>query len=67
MSYQKVKGNESWVRDPDTGVLLNINEYDRIRFTENSNLRKQIDNIKKDVEEIKSLIREIGIINQQGK
>jgi len=70
MSYIKVEGHTSLVRDIRTNAIVNNNKSDfqlymkriKVREKQSDELRgavKEINNLKKDIREIKELIKEI--------
>lgn len=69
--YLKVDGYNNYVRDPNTGAVLNINKTEIELARERKKLRKEkelehevmkndVDDIKKDIDEIKSLLNKIA-------
>jgi hypothetical protein len=60
MSFDKIKGDTSFVRDTTTGAILNINSNELDQARERKTLRKQkeqeFENLKNEVSEIKELL-----------
>jgi len=60
MSFDKIKGDTSFVRDTTTGAVLNINSNELDQARERKTLRKQkeqeFENLKNEVSEIKELL-----------
>lgn len=58
--YIKVRDNPDYVRDPNTGAILNVNEKKILRARERKKQRLQekeeIKKMKSDIHEIKSLL-----------
>lgn len=71
MKVQPIKDDGEWVRDADTGVILNINkeeikaarERKRLRLQqvkEEKNLKDKVDKLEQDMSDIKSLLSQIA-------
>lgn len=67
MKYRKVKGNEDWVRDMSTGLLINtnkkkLNEYKREHKRNETvrGLQSDINNMKDELSELKNILKEIS-------
>jgi hypothetical protein len=67
MNYRTVKGNEDWVRDMSTGLLVNtnkkkLNQY-KLEHTRNETVRgleNDINTIKTELSELKTILKEIS-------
>ena len=63
MAFTKVEGNPDYVKDPITGIVLNINtnkvKAARIRKKLNMEKAEEIDNMKKDISEIKNILSKL--------
>ena len=59
MSYLKIEGHEGYVKDPNTGVVLNVNQEEINAAKTRRALRKQqeedINNLKNEVSDIKNM------------
>ena len=71
MKVQPIKDDGEWVRDADTGVILNINkeeikaarERKRLKLQqvkEEKNLKDKVDKLEQDMSDIKSLLSQIA-------
>ena len=60
MAFEELKGESSFVRDPNTGAVLNINSNELEQARQRKELRKQQDqefeDLKNEVSEIKELL-----------
>ena len=63
MSYLKIEGHEGYVKDPNTGVVLNVNQEEINAAKTRRALRKQqeedINNLKNEVSDIKNMLGKI--------
>ena len=63
MAYLKIEGHEGYVKNPNNGVVLNVNSEEIKASRKKKALRKQqeedINNLKNDVSDIKQLLGEI--------
>ena len=63
MSYLKIEGHEGYVKDPNTGVVLNVNQEEIAAAKMRRALRKQqeedINNLKNEVSDIKNMLGKI--------
>lgn len=71
MKVQPIKDDGEWVRDADTGVILNINkeeikaarERKKLRLQqakEEKNLKDKVDKLEQDMGDIKNLLSQIA-------
>lgn len=71
MKVQPIKDDGEWVRDADTGVILNINKEDikaarerkKLRLQqakEEKNLKDKVDKLEQDMSDIKNLLSQIA-------
>ena len=66
MRYRKVKNNPHWIRDVDSGLLINTNveEFNKLKNEQRVNstvrtLKNDINNIKDEMSELKSILKEL--------
>ena len=63
MAYLKIEGHEGDVKDPNTGVVLNVNQEEINGAKKRRALRKQqeedINNLKNEVSDIKNMLGKI--------
>ncbi len=63
MSYTKIQGETSFVRDNNTGAIININsnaiQAARARKKANKEKAEEIETMKKDIQDIKTLLSNI--------
>ena len=63
MTYLKIEGHEGYVKNPNNGVVLNVNSEEIKAARKKKALRKQqeedINNLKNDVSDIKSMLTKI--------
>ena len=63
MAYLKIEGHEGYVKDPNTGVVLNVNQEEIDAAKKRRALRKQqeedINNLKNEVSDIKNMLGKI--------
>ena len=63
MAYLKIEGHEGYVKDPNTGVVLNVNQEEINAAKTRRALRKQqeedINNLKNEVSDIKNMLGKI--------
>ena len=63
MAYLKIEGHEGYVKDPNTGVVLNVNQEEINGAKKRRALRKQqeedINNLKNEVSDIKNMLNKI--------
>ena len=63
MAYLKIEGHEGYVKDPNTCVVLNVNQEDINGAKKRIALRKQqeedINNLKNEVSDIKNMLGKI--------
>ena len=63
MAYLKIEGHEGYVKDPNTGVVLNVNQEEINGAKRRRALRKQqeedINNLKNEVSDIKNMLGKI--------
>lgn len=63
MTYLKIEGHEGYVKDPNTGVVLNVNQEEINAAKRRRALRKQqeedINNLKNEVSDIKNMLGKI--------
>ena len=63
MAYLKIEGHEGYVKDPNTGVVLNVNQEEINGAKKRRALRKQqeedINNLKNEVSDIKNMLGKI--------
>ena len=60
MQYLKVEGHENYVRDMDTGAIINTAPKVTKSFSgEFQNALKEINTLKEEMSEIKSLLKQI--------
>ena len=63
MTYLKIEGHEVYVKDPNTGVVLNVNQEGINAAKRRRALRKQqeedINNLKNEVSDIKNMLGKI--------
>tara|TARA_B100000029_G_C17164670_1_gene810937 strand:- start:126 stop:335 length:210 start_codon:yes stop_codon:yes gene_type:complete len=63
MSYTKIQGESSFVRDNNTGAVININsnaiQAARARKKANKEKAEEIETMKKDIQDIKTLLSNI--------
>mgnify|MGYP001377523517 FL=1 len=63
MAYLKIEGHEGYVKDPNTGVVLNVNQEEINGAKTRRALRKQqeedINNLKNEVSDIKNMLGKI--------
>tara|TARA_Y100000816_G_C26075042_1_gene565783 strand:- start:205 stop:426 length:222 start_codon:yes stop_codon:yes gene_type:complete len=63
MAYLKIEGHEGYVKDPNSGVVLNVNQEEIDAAKTRRALRKQqeedINNLKNEVSDIKNMLGKI--------
>ena len=63
MAYLKIEGHEGYVKDPNTGVVLNVNQEEINGAKKRRALRKQqeedINNLKNEVSDIQNMLGKI--------
>ena len=63
MAYLKIEGHEGYVKDPNTGVVLNVNQEEIDAAKKRRALKKQqeedINNLKNEVSDIKNMLGKI--------
>ena len=63
MAYLKIEGHEGYVKDPTSGVVLNVNQEEIDAAKTRKALRKQqeedINNLKNEVSDIKNMLGKI--------
>ena len=63
MAYLKIEGQEGYVKDPSSGVVLNVNQEEINAAKTRRALRKQqeedINNLKNEVSDIKNMLSKI--------
>ena len=63
MAYLKIEGHEGYVKDPNSGVVLNVNQEEMDAAKTRRALRKQqeedINNLKNEVSDIKNMLGKI--------
>ena len=63
MAYLKIEGHEGYVKDPNSGVVLNVNQEEIDAAKKRRSLRKQqeedINNLKNEVSDIKNMLGKI--------
>ncbi len=63
MAYLKIEGHEGYVKDPNSGVVLNVNQEEIDAAKKRRALRKQqeedINNLKNEVSDIKNMLGKI--------
>ena len=63
MAYLKIEGHEGYVKDPRSGVVLNVNQEEIDAAKTRKALRKQqeedINNLKNEVSDIKNMLGKI--------
>ena len=63
MAYLKIEGHEGYVKDPNSGVVLNVNQEEIDAARTRRALRKQqeedINNLKNEVSDIKNMLGKI--------
>ena len=63
MAYLKIEGHEGYVKDPNTGVVLKVNQEEINGAKKRRALRKQqeedINNLKNEVSDIKNMLGKI--------
>ena len=66
MKYTKVKNNPHWIRDVDSGLLINtdVEAFNKLKDEHRVNstvrtLKNDINNIKDEVSELKSILKEL--------
>lgn len=63
MAYLKIEGHEGYVKDPNTGVVLNVNQEEINGAKTRRALRKKqeedINNLKNEVSDIKNMLGKI--------
>ena len=63
MAYLKIEGHEGYIKNPNNGVVLNVNSEEIKAARKKKALRKQqeedINNLKNDVSDIKNALNKI--------
>ena len=63
MAYLKIEGHEGYVKNPNNGVVLNVNSEEIKAARKKKALRKQqeedINNLKNEVSDIKNMLNKI--------